>query len=116
MRTKASVALFIGVVCAILYVANLAIYEAAADIFSLNEEGRLVLAVSMGVLSTGFVAATITGRRYYNAFTRFFTLITSVWIGFFTYLLFVSAAYGVLVIFQAPEVHGLGEALIAGAF
>lgn len=113
MRSRASIFIFIAIVSAFLYVASLVVYEALAGIFSLTASAQLIaLGSSLGILSAGFIAATILGMKFYNAFTRLFSAVTSVWIGLFVYLFLGSALYGLLVMLPMGGIHAAGTALM----
>lgn len=109
--------LFIGVLSLFLYIANLVVYEALAAIFSVTVSWQLIaLGVLLGIFSGSFIAATLLGTRYYNAFTRIYYLLSAVWIGFFVYLFFASVLYGLFVmLLGVSSPHGIGEAFIVGA-
>lgn len=108
---------FLVVLLFFLYLANLVVYDALVIIFALSVSGELVaLAVMLGALTVSFIAATILGMRYDNAFIRFYYLISAVWIGFFVYLFLLSAVYGFLVMILGRLPSMLGEIMIAGVF
>jgi predicted MPP superfamily phosphohydrolase len=113
MRSKISIVIFIAIAGIFLYVANLVVYEALASIFFITAPVCLIsLGISLSILSGSFIAVTILGMKYYNAFTRLYSMVTSVWIGFFVYLFFASTAYGILIIFPIGALHAIGAALI----
>jgi predicted MPP superfamily phosphohydrolase len=89
---------FIVVISIFLYIANLAVYEAAALAFNIvSPSALLCLGIVLGVMSASFVLSTIAGMQWYNVFTRTIYRISAIWIGFFAYLFLVSAVYGLLV-------------------
>jgi predicted MPP superfamily phosphohydrolase len=89
---------FIIVISIFLYIANLAVYEAAALAFNIvSTPALLCLGIVLGVMSASFVLSTIIGMQWYNVFTRSIYTISAIWIGFFTYLFLVAVVYGLLV-------------------
>src|SRR3954464_15706844 len=96
---------FMSVFSAILYVANLVVYEAVATMFDIVSKSQLVvLGVILGVLSGSFIVSTMLGRRYYNALTRTYYMIAASWMGFFAYLFFTSSIYGIIVAIVGNDV------------
>lgn len=95
----ATALLFIGILSLILFIANWVVYETLADIFVITALGQLrVLGILLGVLSASLIISTLLGMRYYNAFTRVYSLFSSVWIGFFVYLFLFSILYVLLLV------------------
>lgn len=116
MRSKTSIFIFISIASIFLYVANLVVYEAVAGIFNINvSAGLIALGVSLGILSGSFIGSIILGMKRYNAFTRIYSIATSVWVGFFVYLFFASVLYGLLIIFPIGGAHIIGGILFACA-
>ena len=114
-RTRITV--FISILVASLCVTNLVLYEALAQIFSITVGWQLVvLGIVLAVLSMSFIASRIFDGRYYNWLTRLYSLITSVWMGFFVYLFFASCIYGVLAVAGIPDAAAIGVALLICAF
>src|ERR1035437_4503715 len=104
---------FIGILFLFLYIANLVVYEALADIFIITGSWQLIaLSTLLGVLSGSFIIATLLGMRYYNAFTRLYSLLSSIWIGFFVYLFLGSVIYGLLVMLPFEQFGDIGRIFI----
>ena len=58
--SRIRIVFFVGILSFILYIANLVVYEALADIFAIATSWQLILLGSLlGVLSGSFIAATI---------------------------------------------------------
>ncbi len=105
--------IFLGVFSSFLYIANLVVYDALANIFSIMVSWQLLLLGTMlGVFSGSFIAATVLGMRYYNLFTRRYYLFSAVWIGFFVYLFFTSVIYGLLAMLPVVLPPAVGELLV----
>lgn len=97
------VAIFLVVFVAFLFVANLVVFEALASIFFLTTSTSLwVLGVSLGMLSVSFLLTTLFGMQFYNTGTRVAYTLSSIWIGFFTYLFLAMVLYGALVVSPFP--------------
>lgn len=108
--------MFVFIVSVFLYVANLVVYEALASIFNVTRTGDLLLlGGALFVLSASFIVSTVVGMKYYNAFTRWYYLVSAVWIGLFTYLFFAAVLYGLLLMFSFLPAIALGKLLVCGA-
>jgi predicted MPP superfamily phosphohydrolase len=107
---------FIGIISLFLYIANLVVYEALADIFIITASWQLVtLGTALGILSGSFIVVTILGSWYYNLFTRSFYTLTAIWMGLLVYLFLAAVAYGLLVMLSGMLLSSVGELLVAGA-
>lgn len=108
--------IFMFIVSTFLYVANLVVYEALAGIFNVTRVGDLMLlGTALFVLSASFIVSTMIGMKYYNVFTRWYYLVSAVWIGLFTYLFFAAVVYGILLMFSFSLAVTLGKILVCGA-
>ena len=88
MPRIAFVSFFLLIVAGILYVGNIAVYEAVAHAFRITGAAPLrMLGLGLGFLSASFIAATILGSWYYNPFTRAYYALSAVWLGVLFYLL-----------------------------
>ena len=107
------VAIFLVVFVAFLFVANLVVFEAVASIFFLTTSTSLwVLGVSLGMLSVSFLLTTLFGMQFYNTGTRVAYTLSSIWIGFFTYLFLAMVLYGALVVSPFPWAREGGMVLV----
>jgi predicted MPP superfamily phosphohydrolase len=94
---RPSFIVFLTILSAFLYLANLVVYEATATIFNIvSPTSLLLLALKLGILSASFIASTFLGMKYYNFFTRWYYRLSVIWIGFFVYLFLVSVLYGLV--------------------
>jgi predicted MPP superfamily phosphohydrolase len=109
--------IFIGIVSFFLYIANLVIYEAVADIFTITTQWQLIiLGGLLAIFSANFIGATILGTYYYNTFTRTYYVLAAVWIGLCVYLFFASTLFGVLVMLPVSlPTTNVGMALMTAA-
>ena len=85
---------FFFIISIFLYVANLVVYLTTGALFGV--EHSLLLAILLGIFSASFVISSVIGMRAYNSFTRLYYLLSSIWMGFFTYLFLASVFYGIL--------------------
>ncbi|MHB1163148.1 MAG: metallophosphoesterase [Minisyncoccota bacterium] len=92
---------FLFIVIGILSLGTFVVYEGLALAF--HTEGT-ALAIALGFLTLSFVASTILGNYYYNAFTRAYYLLSAVWIGFFTYAFLISILFALVVAVSASLV------------
>lgn len=105
--------IFITTLLLLLYITNLVVYEALASIFELTTQLQLfLLGLGLGVLSGSFIVASIVGSYFYNWGTRVYYTLSAVWIGFFVYLFFASALYGIVVGITGVLLPQVGVALI----
>ncbi len=105
---------FIAILSAVLFVANLVVYEAVAGIFSLTSQLQLAaLGTVLGVLSASLIVSTISGMYFYNIFTRLYSTISAIWIGSFVYLFLTSVLYGLVTMFGIKNTESVGEFLLA---
>ena len=103
---------FLAIASAILYAANWAVYEALASAFSISASWQLwLLGTALGILSGSLIVSLILGMKHYNAFTRAYSLLASVWIGTFVYLFLASVIYGVLGLFPIAGMALVGKIL-----
>jgi predicted MPP superfamily phosphohydrolase len=123
MRSPYRFAIFLSIVIAVLFTANLVVYEGLALAFGLTSTTQLlVLGAVLGVLSAGFIGMMILGSYYYNTFTRITYTLLAVWMGAFGNLFFASVALGLLaLIFPGALLYqgsiGLyGAALLVSAY
>jgi predicted MPP superfamily phosphohydrolase len=116
MKRLLSISPFLFLFSAVLFITNAVAYAALAAMFSIYSGLYLaLLGVALGLLSASFVAATVLGSSFYNAFTRWYYRISAMWVGFFAYLFFASMAYGLLVWAAGSLMPYAGMALVAGA-
>lgn len=107
------IAIFLTVSSVFMFVANLVVFEVVAKIFNIDTVPELlILGVLLFVLSGSFIFSTILGMRFYNTFTRLYYLLSSIWIGFFTYLFLVSSLYAVSLLIPGFPSEDLGVILV----
>jgi hypothetical protein len=95
---------FVGIISALLIAINTAVYQALVALFAINNPlVRTVLGLSLGILSTSFVAALVLSMRFYNRFTRLLYLVTAVWMGFFAYLCLALLAFALIAVLWEPS-------------
>lgn len=105
--------LFFSILAVFFYLGNFIIYEALATIFSILAQSQLLfLGITLGILSGGLIVSTIIGNYYYNRFTRFYYILSAVWIGFFVYLFLASVVYGLLFMISGQLFREVGILLI----
>jgi hypothetical protein len=105
--------LFVGVLSVFLFIANWVVYEALVNIFAINTSWQLIALSSLLVfLSGSLVISSVVGMRYYNVFTRLYSLFSSVWIGFFAYLFLFSVLYGLLLMLPVEQSSNIGKIFI----
>ena len=105
--------LFVGVLSVFLFIANWVVYEALVNIFAINTSWQLIALGSLLVfLSGSLVISSVVGMRYYNVFTRLYSLFSSVWIGFFAYLFLFSVLYGLLLMLPVEQSSNIGKIFI----
>ena len=110
-------AFFLCLFALFLYIANLVVYRMLVIVFGIYAPvSCVILAAALGVLSASFLISTLIGMRAYNLFTRWYYLISSVWIGFFAYLFLACVLYGVLIALVGGSLIVFGKILICGAF
>ena len=118
MRTPARLALFLSIAIAILYTANLVVYEGLALTLELHSALQLAaLGTALGALSAGFIGMMILGSYYYNLLTRALYTLLATWMGAFGNFFFAAVLLGLLAPF-APTV-GIwifGAALLVSAY
>lgn len=89
------------------------VYEALADIFVITVSWQLItLGTLLGVLSASLIVSIIVGRKYYNMFTRLYSVVSAVWFGFFGYLFLVSVLYGLMMMLPIVVSTIIGEIFI----
>ena len=91
-NSRKSILIFIFIIIAILYLANLVVYEATRTVFNVAGTSYLVMSI-LGLFGISFVASTFLGMRYYNVFTRIYSTIAMTWMGFFVYFFLASVMY-----------------------
>ncbi len=107
-------AIFLFVLSAFIFVANVAVYGVLALIFAIYDTVALIfLGSALGLLSGSFIMATVIGTRYHNVFTRIYYTLSAVWMGFFTYLFLISAVYSVVLILFGEIVPLVGYCFVA---
>ena len=110
------ISFFLLIVAGILYVGNIAVYEAVVHMLRITGAApRLWLGAGLGVFSASFIVSTILGSWYYNRFTRVYYTLSAVWMGLLLYLLIASALYAVTVA-VSPSYAGAGPFLLLTAF
>jgi|SRR5215469_2235939 len=105
MRSRKQLVAFIAVVQSILFLVHFFVYE--TWIFSPGDaevSGRVVAALTLGILSISFVTASLLAFRYSNRFVRGLYKVSAVWMGLLSFLLFGAA--GSWVIFAASRLAG----------
>ncbi len=113
MTRRPPIYIFLGIISAFLYLANLVVFESLAAVLNINSPVYLqILALGLGLLSASFILSTILGNYKYNFFTRFYSTISAIWMGFFTYLFLSSVAYGLIVTITGQLFSKVGVALI----
>ncbi len=116
MPKRSSLFVFIGVICVILSIVNVVVYQALALMFGIVEPVRLLLlALALGFSSASFITALILGNFYYNWFTRLYYRVFAVWMGFFFYILLASFIYGIAVSITGLPLITLGTSLLTFA-
>jgi predicted MPP superfamily phosphohydrolase len=114
MKRFLSIAPFLLIFSALLFVCNWVVYAALAAMLGVSSAfWLLVLGVLLGVLSASLIASTILGSYFYNFFTRWYYRISAMWVGFFAYLFFASVIYGLVVLATGSRVPQIGMALVA---
>ncbi len=90
---------FLSVLLLFFFISTWVVYLVIAIIFSVTSPLYLdILGSGLGILGLSLIISTILGMKYYNIFTRVYSLISSVWIGYFVYLFLGSVIYGILII------------------
>src|ERR1700748_3442792 len=98
MRTPFRIAIALVIVSALLYTANLVVYEGLALALGLTATYQLVtLGLVLGLLAASFIGMMILGSYYYNVFTRSVYATLATWMGAFGNLFFASTLYGLVV-------------------
>lgn len=93
-------AIFVGIVQTILFLGHWFAYETWTTLWGTPQGARLaILQISLGLLASSFVPATLLAHRYFNGPVRLFNRLASIWLGVFNFL-FLAAwlswiAYGV---------------------
>jgi predicted MPP superfamily phosphohydrolase len=83
---------FFATILVFLYLANFVVYQAVLIVFSINENSFITIVI-LGFFSLSFIASILLGRKRYNFFTRVYSIISMVWMGFFAYFLIASFIY-----------------------
>ena len=108
MHRKLQFAIFFCVLAFLLFLVNFVSYKAFAALF-----GPSVLAGGiLRLLSLGFVLVSVIGMRFYNAFTRVWYWIESIWMGFLAYLFIASAIYLTAASLSGHSLRAFGETLM----
>jgi predicted MPP superfamily phosphohydrolase len=105
--SKFSRLFFILAVIAVLSLGVFVVYEGMALAFNVNNP---LFAALLSVLTLSFIASTILGNYFYNAFTRTYYLLSMLWIGFFTYAFLASLLFAIIVLFS-PSLIAAGATL-----
>jgi predicted MPP superfamily phosphohydrolase len=95
MEIKNNIKIIIGfllTVLVFLYLANFVMYQAILLIFGITSASFLAIGV-LGILGISMIASLILGMRYYNVFTRTYSLFSMTWMGFFGYFFLASVLY-----------------------
>lgn len=91
MRNVVAGSLFLLIFIGILYLSSLVVYQGAVLTLGLQDSiSLLLLALTLTFLTGSFIVSTILGHFFYNACTRVYYLLSSIWIGFFTYAVLAS--------------------------
>lgn len=116
MRRVLGIIFFLVILAGILYLANLAVYNALVVVFPLSSAWEMrALGLMLGILSVSFIVAMLLGMRYYNRFTRWYYTLSAVWMGFFVYLFLASVIFGLLAMVIGTPLTRLGQLLVIGA-
>jgi len=95
--------LFISIVSVFLFLANWAVYGGILSVFPSTDP--LWVAITLGLLSGSFIAATILGNNIYNRFTRIYYTLSAVWMGFFCYAFLASAVCGLIILLPFSDLY-----------
>jgi uncharacterized protein len=113
MPRPAILSFFLLIVAGIFFVVDAIIYSAVALAFDVVEPLLLILlGIVLGFFSASFIAATILGNYYHNAFTRVYYTVSAVWIGSSLYFFLVSILYGLAVLITGQPLHVVGIGLL----
>ncbi len=112
-NSSKSALLFFLIISLFLYIANYVVYLALITIFGIVHTSILIFI--LGILSASFIISSVLGMRAYNPFTRLYYLISSLWMGFFTYVFLVSALYGFLFMLTGQLYVIIGKILLCTA-
>jgi predicted MPP superfamily phosphohydrolase len=108
--SKLSRFVFLIIVIGVLALGIVVVYEGVSLAF--HTQGLLV-ALLLSVFTLSFVASTVLGNYSYILFTRAYYLISSVWIGFFTYAFMASILFALLIaispslVIAGPPLYGM---------
>ena len=105
MPSRKQLIAFIAVVQSILFLAHFFVYE--TWIFSPGDaevSGRVIAALTLGILSISFITASLLAFRYSNRFVRGLYKVSAVWMGLLSFLLFGAA--GSWVVLAASHLAG----------
>jgi predicted MPP superfamily phosphohydrolase len=99
MHSLRRLAIFLGIVIAVLFTANAVVYEGLALALGFTTVVQLfALGLLLGALSVGFIGMMILGSYYYNTLTRATYTLLAVWMGTFGNLFFASVTLGLAVL------------------
>src|SRR6202140_4016285 len=94
---RASIAIFVAIVQAILLAGHLLVYETLHFFLPpANQPAATALQVAIAFLSISFVVASLLAFRYYNPFVRLFYTVASIWLGMFNFLFLAAALCWIL--------------------
>ena len=110
MNSLKSIIRFLSILVVFIFVANLVIYEAILLAVG-NTTSPALIAFILGAGSASFILSLFLGRNYYNTFSRLYSQLSMVWMGFFGYLFPASVLYVVLRVFTADMSHLLAQTL-----
>src|SRR5258708_2323844 len=106
-----------AIILVVFYLLLKVTYEGLIDIFAFNTfREHFIIGALLSFFTGSFILASILGMRYYNWFTRWYYYISAIWMGFLTYLFFISAIYEILAIFLIPFLHLTAMILIVVSF
>ncbi len=92
MNRLKSILVFLIVVILFLFVANFVFYEALVLVLSLSRPSYIVMSI-LALGSVSFIASMLLGMRFYTVFTRIYSTLTMIYMGFFGYFFLASALY-----------------------
>ena len=89
---KRMIAVFLSTILVFLFLANFVIYQAVTLALG-NAISGLWLSVFLAIAGLSFIGSTFLGRNNYTLFTRIYSVVSMVWMGFFGYLFLASVLY-----------------------
>ena len=97
-NTHIRVVLFLTILLTVFFLTNWVVYVTILTIFSITNTTQCILiGVFLSVSGLSLIFSTILGMKSYNIWTRFYSIISSVWMGYFVYLFLASVVYSLLI-------------------